>query len=101
MEDVLQWDPQVIFVQDRFAGVADLIRKDPAWQAISAVRDGRVDVTPEYVKPWGHPLPEALALGELWMAKSLYPERFADIDMQSRADAFYREFYGIAYIGPN
>ena len=53
------------------------------------------------MKPWGYPLPEALALGELWMAKKLYPERFADIDMQKQADAYYQQFYGQAYTGPN
>ena len=101
MEDVLRWDPQVIFVQDRYAPVAEAIRTGPAWQTVSAVRDGRIDITPEYVKPWGYPLPEALALGELWMAKTLYPDRFADIDMQAMADRFYRSFYGVPYPGPN
>ncbi|MGI4801809.1 MAG: ABC transporter substrate-binding protein [Janthinobacterium lividum] len=95
MEDVLRWDPQVIFVQDRYAAVADEIRAGAAWQPIAAVQAGRILVTPEYVKPWGYPLPEALALGELWMARALYPDRFADIDMQARVDAFYRRFYGV------
>jgi len=101
MEDVLRWNPQVIFVQDRYAPVADEIRKGAAWQAIDAVRTGRIYLTPEYVKPWGYPTPEALALGELWMAKKLYPDRFADIDMQAAADRFYRRFYGQPYSGPN
>jgi iron complex transport system substrate-binding protein len=101
MEDVLRWNPQVIFVQDRYAQVADQIRHDSAWQAVDAVRNDRIAITPEYVKPWGYPLPEALALGEPWMAKQLYPARFADIDMQSKADDFYRTFYGQPYTGPN
>ncbi|WP_158747740.1 ABC transporter substrate-binding protein [Acidisphaera sp. L21] len=101
MEDILRWDPQVIFVQDRYAPVADAIRTAAAWKPITAVRDNRIDITPEYVKPWGYPLPEALALGELWMAKKLYPDRFADIDMQATVDRFYRTFYGVSYIGPN
>jgi iron complex transport system substrate-binding protein len=101
MEDILRWDPQVIFVQDRYAPVADEIRTGAAWQPIDAVKSGRIYITPEYVKPWGYPLPEALALGELWMAKRLYPDRFADIDMQAAADKFYRAFYGQPYIGPN
>jgi iron complex transport system substrate-binding protein len=101
MEDVLAWDPQVIFVQDRYAPVAATIRTGAAWQPIEAVRTGRIEITPEYVKPWGYPLPEALGLGELWMAKKLYPDRFADVDMQQAADGFYRKFYGVPYTGPN
>ena len=101
MEDILTWNPQVIFVQDRYAPVADKIRTGAAWQPIDAVRSGRIYITPEYVKPWGYPLPEALALGELWMAKKLYPDRFANIGMQQTADSFYRTFYGVPYTGPN
>ncbi len=101
MEDVLRWNPQVIFVQDRYAAVAHQIREDAAWQAVDAVREGRIVVTPEYVKPWGYPLPEAVMLGEPWMAKTLYPDRLADMDLQARADAFYRRFYGVSYAGPN
>ncbi|MET2825746.1 ABC transporter substrate-binding protein [Mesorhizobium shangrilense] len=101
MEDVLAWNPQVIFVQDRYAPVADEIRKGPAWQHVDAVENKRLYITPEYVKPWGYPLPEALALGELWMAKKLYPQRFADLDMQKQADAYYQQFYGQGYTGPN
>ncbi len=40
---------------------------------------------------------EAMALGELWMAKQLYPERLQDIDMQKEADAYYQEFYHTDY----
>lgn len=35
------------------------------------------------------------------MAKTLYPDRFADIDMQAEADAYYQRFYGQPYTGPN
>lgn len=38
-------------------------------------------------------MPEAMAIGELWMAKKLYPQKFTDIDMQKQADAYYQRFY--------
>ena len=98
-EDVLKWNPEVILVQDRYKQVADEIRSGAAWSAVQAVRDQRVYVTPEYVKPWGHPTPESMALGELWMAKTFYPEKFADIDMQKVVNDYYQSFYGIPYAG--
>ncbi|NOX32223.1 MAG: ABC transporter substrate-binding protein [Deltaproteobacteria bacterium] len=101
MEDVLRWDPQVIFTQDRYKFVADEIKGSTAWKSIRAVVDKKVFITPEYVKPWGHPCPESIGLGELWMAKKLYPDKFMDIDMQAYADDFYRTFYGIPYTGNN
>ncbi len=97
MEDVLTWNPAVIFVQERYPAVVDEIRKADSWQTIDAVKNGKVYLMPEYAKAWGYPMPEAMALGELWMAKELYPERFKDIDMQKEADAYYREFYRTDY----
>lgn len=97
MEDVLKWNPSVIFVQERYPAVVDEIKAAASWQTIDAVRNGRIYLMPQYAKAWGYPMPEAMALGELWMAKELYPERFADIDMQKEADAYYKEFYRTDY----
>jgi len=101
MEDVLKWNPQVIFTQDRYRFVAEEIQQSSSWKPIQAVKNNQVFITPEYVKPWGHPCPESIGLGELWMAKKLHPEMFKDIDMQAYANDFYQQFYGIPYTGNN
>ncbi|HED1544190.1 TPA: ABC transporter substrate-binding protein [Kluyvera cryocrescens] len=93
LEQVLKWDPQVIFVQDRYPEVVKQITTDPQWQAIDAVKNHRVWLMPEYAKAWGYPMPEALAIGELWMAKKLYPERYKDIDVDAAAQDYYHRFY--------
>ena len=97
MEDVLRWNPEVVFVQWRHRSAAEGLLKDPAWQQVSAIKNGRLYVCPEYVKPWGHALPESMALGELWMSKVLYPEKFKDVDLDAMVQSYYKEFYGIAY----
>ncbi|MFT3688807.1 ABC transporter substrate-binding protein [Paenirhodobacter sp.] len=97
MEEILGWNPEVIFVQDRYPQVVDEIRQGAAWQPIRAVQDNRVYLMPEYAKAWGYPMPEAMALGEVWMAKALYPDQFADIDMDRMADDYYRRFYRQPY----
>jgi len=99
MEQILLWAPQVIFVQDRYLPVVKEIRESPLWKGVSAVRQNRIYVTPEFVKPWGHPCPESMALGELWMAKKLYPDRFRDVDLGKRVQEFYKRFYGVPYTG--
>ena len=101
MEQILAWNPQVIFVQDRYPQVIDEIKQQPAWQAVDAVKNHRVYLMPEYAKAWGYPMPEAMALGELWMAKKLYPQKFSDIDMQQKADSWYQRFYRTHYVGNN
>ena len=93
IEDVLKWNPAVIFVQERYPEVVQQILSSPQWQGIDAVKNKRVYLMPEYAKAWGYPMPEALALGELWMAKKLYPQRFSDVNLQQRVDAYYRQYY--------
>ena len=93
LEQVLQWNPQVIFVQDRYPDVVKQITTDPQWQGIDAVKHHRVWLMPEYAKAWGYPMPEALAIGELWMAKKLYPERYKNINVDAQAQDYYHRFY--------
>lgn len=97
MEQIVGWNPAVIFVQDRYPKVVDEIKNDPAWAGIDAVKNQRVYLMPEYAKAWGYPEPEALALGEMWMAKKLYPQLFADVDMVKKADEYYQKFYGVRW----
>ena len=97
IEEVIGWDPAVIFVQDRYPKVVKEILSDPAWAGIKAVKEKKVYLMPEYAKAWGYPMPEAMAIGELWMAKKLYPEKFADIDMTKAADDYYQRFYRVRW----
>ena len=98
MEQVIAWNPQVIFVQNRSPEVVNEINQDAQWQSIDAVKNHRVWLMPAYAKAWGYPMPEAIGLGELWMAKKLYPEKFRDIDMQQQADRWYQRFYRTHYV---
>ena len=99
MEQVIAWNPQVIFVQDRYPKVVDEILQSPQWQVIDAVKNHRVYLMPDYAKAWGYPMPEAMGIGELWMAKKLYPQKFTDIDMRSVANEWYQRFYRTDYQG--
>lgn len=99
MEQVIAWNPQVIFVQDRYPKVVDEILQSPQWQVIDAVKNHRVYLMPDYAKAWGYPMPEAMGIGELWMAKKLYPQKFTDIDMRSVANGWYQRFYRTDYQG--
>lgn len=97
VEQVVAWNPEVIFVQSRYANVLDEIKNDERWASIDAVKNGRLLIAPDYTKPWGNPAPESIALGELWLAKTLYPEAFQDVDLDAMVAYFYKNFYGIEY----
>ncbi len=95
MEEVIDWNPEVIWVQHRHPKVVEDIKNDQNWSVISAVKNNRIYYMPEYAKAWGYPTPEAVGLGELWMAKKLYPDTFKDIDMDKLAQEYYSRFYRV------
>ena len=86
-------------MQSRYPKVVDEIKGGTQWQNLDAVKNGKVLLMPDYAKAWGYPMPEALALGEVWMAKALYPERFADIDLDKMVQDYYQQFYRTDYQG--
>lgn len=100
IEQIMEWDPEVIFVQSRYADVLEEIKTDERWSTIDAVKNNRLIIAPDYSKPWGNPAPESIALGELWLAKTLYPEAFEDVDLDQMVSYFYEHFYGIEYVEP-
>jgi iron complex transport system substrate-binding protein len=61
---------------------------------VKAVRDGRVYANPRGMFWWCRETSEE-ALQFLWVAKLLYPDAFADIDMAAETRAFYKDFYRI------
>lgn len=93
MEQVLDWDPDVIIVQDRYKDVYDDIMSSSEWQTVRAVREGNVILAPSWTKPWGNPGPDSLALGEPWLAHKFYPDRISVDYVQQRAEDFYETFY--------
>ncbi|RHP48267.1 hypothetical protein DWZ37_13460 [Clostridiaceae bacterium AF31-3BH] len=94
MEQISLWDPQVVIISNRYPDAQTTILNDDVWAEISAVKNDMVLLTPEYVKPHGHPAPEAMCIGEMWLAATLYPDYFTDVDVDSYVARFYQEFMG-------
>ncbi len=92
LEQVLLWDPDVIIANEDSA--ARYILGNPQWSGIKAVQEGRVYKLPQGVSRWGHPGSVETPLALLWLAKTVYPDRFEDIDMEAEVEYFYRQFFG-------
>lgn len=98
-EQLANWDPDVIIVQDRYQEVYDEIMTDPAWAEFRAVKDGNVLLAPYWTKPWGNPDTDSIALGELWLAHQFYPDKVDADTVLERAQEFYQRFYGVEFTG--
>ena len=98
-EKIVQWNPDVIIVQDRYKGVYDNILKDPKWADIEAVKDNNIIISPYWTKPWGHPTLGGIAVGELWLAHKFYPNKITKEEVEKRAKEFYKRFYNVEFEG--
>lgn len=92
LEKVIASNPEAIVAMNRRD--ADEIMHSPAWQAVSAVKQHRVYVNPQGMFWWCRETSEE-AIQILWLAKTLYPTRFADIDMLKETHDFYQQFFGV------
>ena len=98
-EQLATWDPEVIIVQDRYKEVYDEITSDSKYESLSAVKNNKVILAPYWTKPWGNPDADSIALGELWMAHQLYPDKISAKTVTDRAEDFYNQFYGVEFTG--
>lgn len=103
MEQILQWNPDVIIIGRILSGNGlnntvqisntdvDKLLKDPNWQKIKAVRDKKVYVNPDGAFSWDRYSSEE-ALQIQWVAKLLNPDLFQDIDMVKETRYFFKTF---------
>lgn len=94
VEAILAANPDVII--SLHANDADMIRTDPQWQQIKAVKNGRVYANPKGLFWWSRETTEQ-ALQGLWLASTLYPDAFSDIDMAHETQQFYQRFYRVNF----
>ncbi len=93
-EQVLTWDPDVIFLD--FNGM-ELIREDYSknpdfYNSLTAVKEGRVYSQISF-RSYAVNLDTMLADG-YYVASVLYPEQFADVDMEEKAGEIFTKLLG-------
>jgi len=92
MEQIYAWDPDIILLSG-WCQSTGIIRNNPAWSSLRAVRNGKVCLIPEGVFTWDHASCESVLL-MIYMAKIFHPELFKDWDMIEEMKKFYGEIYG-------
>lgn len=98
MEQVYAWNPSLIFVTNfTAAGPEDLYQNTVGvynWSAIHAVENQRVYKMPlGMYRSYTPGVDTPITL--LWLAKTAYPELFADIDIVEETQKYYKEVFGI------
>lgn len=96
-EQVSAWNPDVIFLgSSKDTYTPEDLYTNPHFATVAAARNKRVYAFPSNIGWWDYPAPHHI-LGTVWAAKTLYPEKFADIDLTRLADEFYTKFFGHSF----
>lgn len=93
LEQIVAANPAVIVAMNKRD--AEAIMASPQWAQVDAVIHHRVYVNPKGMFWWCRETSEE-ALQFLWLAKTLYPQRFVDIDIRQEILDFYHDFFGIS-----
>jgi len=95
LEQIAAWDADVItlvaYRQD-VSAIRDTLSDRPVWSDLTAIETGNLRIFPVDFYSWDQPDVRWI-LGLQWLAKTLHPELFPELDV---ADAMY-EFYSFAY----
>ncbi|NMD68671.1 ABC transporter substrate-binding protein [Bacillus sp. DNRA2] len=91
LEQILLWNPEAILVNED--GVSDYILSNPQWETLQAVKNKKVYQLPNGVSRWGHPGGLETPLAILWTAKTLYPDKFSEVNMEEVTGEFYQDFF--------
>ncbi len=98
MEQVYEWDPDIILITNFSPYLPEDLYNNTIeghdWSTVSAVNNGKVYKFPLGMYRWFPPCSDT-PLVLKWLAKTIQPEKFADIDMDSEIKSYYKEFYGV------
>ena len=98
VEQIYQWDPDLIFMpglgqskltpEDLYGNKIDNVD----WSPITAVQNKNVFTSNLGMWSW-YVLSSDSPLVHLWLAKSAYPQTFADVDLKQTIKEYYHNFY--------
>lgn len=93
IEQILQWDPEVIITHDENFYAA-LQQSATVWQTVSAVRNQRIYLIPSEPFGWlDQPPGINRLLGSIWLTHILAPERLSAKDTARLITDYFRLFY--------
>ena len=99
MEQIYEWDPDMIFITNFVPYLAEDLYNNAGfeghdWSVVRAVQEENVYKCPLGVYRW-YPPSSDTPLMLLWMAQTIYPELFEDINLEEEMKDYYKNFYNI------
>ena len=92
IEQIIAWNPDVIWFPAYSDYTAEDLLNDPAWSSVSAIQNKRVYEFPSQLEPWDQPT-AVLALGIDWALNNLHPDLYSSEALMENVDEFYTIVY--------
>ena len=103
IEEFIAANPDIIIIRGsnafgEYGGqrVKDDLMNDPALAEVNAIKNHQVYLNPVGIDFWSFYSSE-LALQVLWASQLFYPDKFAQTDIISEAQTFYKEFFNYEF----
>lgn len=93
LEQIYVWDPEVIIANS--ADTTSYLLSRDNCSGLQAVRNKNCRTIPVGATRWGQRGSVETYLGMLWLGCTVYPELYADVDLQQRVTDYYRDYLGI------
>ena len=95
-EALLLWDPDYIFLESTGFEQAIEDLSAPEFSGLKAVQNGNIYRI--HPKIWTNTNHETVLVNAYFVGSTIYPEHFADIDFEEKADEVYRLFLGVSVL---
>ena len=92
-EKLVDWNPEIIFVDQMNLNLIKRdLTKNKEYQTLNAVKEKQIYGLLPY--SYYHRNPSTILANAYYMGQVIYPEQFADINPEEKADQIYQEFVG-------
>ena len=100
LDDIIRLNPDVILVATMRAETCltwNAIHNDSQWRQVGAVQNHRVYQIPWLPYSWfDRPPGSNRILGTIWLAKTVYPQMFADLNLTEAIREYFNVFYHLS-----
>jgi len=91
-EQIFVWDPDLIICNE--PSTAEYLQTQQRWQGLRAVYEDSVLTIPVAASRWGQKGSTETFFALMWLAKTVYPAYFTQLDLQAEVSNYYRDIIG-------
>lgn len=95
-ENIIKWNPDLAVLSQFYKGDIDSILEDSRFSQVNAFKQGQIYRFPSSLEPWDFPSPSSY-IAVVWLARTAYPEKFANLNYQKMVNEFYKTLYGKSF----